>query len=85
MVYARMATRKTRLNPFLLQLLLSLAVSARMAPTGWLDICGHFTIPKSDEAAQRELELFHSVDFMVSEPWKWTPEGQLPYLDRANV
>ncbi|KAF2181506.1 hypothetical protein K469DRAFT_691984 [Zopfia rhizophila CBS 207.26] len=56
-----------------------------MAPKGWLDIHGHFTIPKSDEVAQKELELFHSVDFMVYEPWRWTPEGQLPYLDRANV
>ncbi|KAL9612462.1 MAG: hypothetical protein Q9167_002934 [Letrouitia subvulpina] len=56
-----------------------------MAPNGWLDIHGHFTVPMSDEALQEQLELFHSVNFMVSQPWTWTPEGMLPYLDSANV
>ncbi|KAF4627349.1 hypothetical protein G7Y89_g10800 [Cudoniella acicularis] len=56
-----------------------------MAPNGWLDIHGHFTVPTSDEALKEQLKLFHSVHFMVSEPWTWSPERVLPYLDSANV
>lgn len=56
-----------------------------MAPNGWIDIHGHFTVPKSDEALQEQLQLFHSVNFMVSEPWNWSPESVLPYLDSADV
>ncbi|KAL8705060.1 MAG: hypothetical protein Q9225_008050, partial [Loekoesia sp. 1 TL-2023] len=56
-----------------------------MAPSGWLDIHGHFTVPRSDADLQQQLEDFHSVNFLVNEPWTWSPEGILPYLDSANV
>lgn len=25
------------------------------------------------------------MDFMITEPWTWTPETTIPYLDRANI
>lgn len=56
-----------------------------MAPKGSLDIHGHFTVPISGDALQEQVELFHSIDFMVSEPWTWSAERTLSYLDSANV
>lgn len=56
-----------------------------MAPTGWLDIHGHFAVPQTEEVLQQQVEDFRRLDFMVTEPWTWSAEGVLPYLDRANV
>ena len=36
----------------------------------------------SDEALQEQLQVFHSVNFMVAEPWTWSLE---PCLDSADV
>lgn len=55
------------------------------SPAGWLDIHGHFALPLSEKELGKQLQLFHTVDFLASEPWTWTPEGILPYLDGANV
>lgn len=52
---------------------------------GYLDIHGHFGVPLSEEQRREQLESFWKVDFMVNEPWVWSAEGILPYLDKANV
>ncbi|KAI1162664.1 hypothetical protein F5B18DRAFT_370384 [Nemania serpens] len=55
------------------------------SPAGWLDIHGHFALPLSEKELGKQLQLFHAVDFLASEPWTWSPEDILPYLDGANV
>lgn len=55
------------------------------SPRGYLDIHGHFGVPLGEEELRKQLESFWKVDFMVNEPWVWTAEGILPYLDKANV
>lgn len=52
---------------------------------GWLDIHGHFTVPLDTEDLQKQVGSFRSVDFMVTEPWTWSAQSVLPYLDQANV
>ncbi|KAI3401790.1 hypothetical protein diail_8168 [Diaporthe ilicicola] len=55
------------------------------SPRGWLDIHGHFAVPRSQEELRKQLKNFWELDFMVKDPWEWSAESLLPYLDRANV
>ncbi|KAI9828573.1 MAG: hypothetical protein M1819_006565 [Sarea resinae] len=56
-----------------------------MAPTGWLDIHGHFLPPQTAEEALARQNAYHALLFMVPDPPTWSAELVLSYLDRANV
>lgn len=52
---------------------------------GWIDIHGHFTPPTSSEDREKRWHAMREAKFMVSEPFEWTPESTLAYLDRAGI
>jgi hypothetical protein len=54
-------------------------------PLGWLDIHGHFAVPPSQAELEKQVKQFCSAHFMITEPWTWSAEAVLPYLERANV
>lgn len=56
-------------------------------PPAWLDVHAHFYFPASDEEALKIVDLFRSVNFMVSEPAQvqWDAEKVLGYNDSAGV
>ncbi|KAI2844411.1 hypothetical protein CBS12448_2461 [Aspergillus niger] len=58
--------------------------SARQ-PTGWLDIHGHFQVPKSEAAAREGMKAFHQACFLVQEPYHWQADETLRYNDTAGV
>lgn len=53
--------------------------------TDWIDIHGHFTPPTSSAERERRWHAMREAKFMVSEPFEWTPESTLSYLDRAGI
>jgi hypothetical protein len=42
-----------------------------MSPTGWLDIHGHFNVPVTPEEAQKTVEGFRKLQFLIDKPWTW--------------
>lgn len=53
---------------------------------GWIDIHGHFTPPTSSEDRERTWHGMRKVKlFMLPEPFEWTPESTLAYLDKAGI
>ena len=53
--------------------------------TGWIDIHGHFTPPTSSKEREARWHAMREAKFMVPEPFQWTPESTLSYLDRAGI
>ncbi|CAG9949222.1 unnamed protein product [Clonostachys rosea f. rosea IK726] len=56
-----------------------------MGVNGWVDIHGHFSPPMSEEARQSFFDLANKNCFLLSEPWKWTYQDTLSYMDKANI
>ena len=57
-----------------------------MAPNTWLDVHGHFFLPRhSEEEDQTLVEAFHKGDFMVKEAPAFDPESTIAYMDKAGV
>ena len=52
---------------------------------GWIDIHGHFTPPTSPEDRERRWRSMREAQFLVLEPFEWTPEGTLAYMDKAGI
>lgn len=52
---------------------------------GWIDIHGHFTPPTSSEDREKRWHAMREAEFLVPEPFEWTPEGTIAYLDRAGI
>ena len=52
---------------------------------GWIDIHGHFTPPTSPEDRERRWHSMREAQFLVLEPFEWTPEGTLAYMDKAGI
>lgn len=52
---------------------------------GWIDIHGHFTPPKSSEDREKRWHAMRDAKFLVPEPFEWTPESTLAYLDKAGI
>lgn len=53
--------------------------------TGWIDIHGHFTPPTSPEDREKRWHTMREAKFLVPEPFEWTPESTLAYLDKAGI
>ena len=53
--------------------------------TGWIDIHGHFTPPTSIEDREKRWHAMREARFLVPEPFEWTPESTLAYLDKAGI
>lgn len=53
--------------------------------TPWVDIHAHFNPPMTEEETIRRWESMRQADFMVPEPYVWTPEATLDYMDRAGI
>ncbi|MBE7180328.1 MAG: amidohydrolase family protein, partial [Terriglobus roseus] len=59
-----------------------------MAPTGWLDVHGHFFMPDQLEPAnwERFMRAFVKSDnFLVPEGYRWTLDDTLQDMDRNGV
>lgn len=52
---------------------------------GWIDIHGHFTPPTSSEDREKRWHAMQDAKFLVPEPFEWTPESTLAYLDKAGI
>lgn len=52
---------------------------------GWIDIHGHFTPPTSSEDREKRWHAMRDAKFLVPEPFEWTPESTLAYLDKAGI
>ncbi|MCJ1460295.1 hypothetical protein MMC28_010674 [Mycoblastus sanguinarius] len=53
--------------------------------SGWIDVHGHFTPPTSSEEREKRWHAMREARFMVPEPFEWSPETTLSYLDRAGI
>ncbi|KAF6218732.1 hypothetical protein HO133_005274 [Letharia lupina] len=51
----------------------------------WIDIHGHFTPPTSSEDREKRWHAMREEKFLVPEPFEWTPESTLAYLDKAGI
>lgn len=58
-----------------------------MSSTGWLDVHTHFNLPMSDEEAHKLVDLFRSVNFLVTSPDQvtWNAEAIIKHNDNAGV
>ncbi|MCJ1432012.1 hypothetical protein MMC27_001368 [Xylographa pallens] len=57
-----------------------------MAPSnGWIDIHGHFTPPISDSERESRWHAMRDAAFLVPEPFQWSPESTIEYLDHAGI
>ena len=56
-----------------------------MMANGWIDVHGHFTPPTSPEDRERRWRSMREAQFLVPEPFEWTPEGTLAYMDKAGI
>ena len=60
-----------------------------MAPStdGWIDIHGHFQFhpPSTREEQDAQVSTMRSLKWKVSEPFIWSAESTLAYLDRAGI
>ena len=56
-----------------------------MAPSGWLDVHGHFYLPQTDSEWKQSIEKMREAKFMV--PWehKWSLDDSLAYMDKAGI
>ena len=52
---------------------------------GWIDIHGHFSPPTSPQDRERRWHSMRQAQFLVPEPFEWTPEGTLAYMDKAGI
>lgn len=53
--------------------------------SGWLDIHGHFFLPRSEAEDAELLKALNSAHFMVSEAPHFVPDEILAYNDRAGI
>ncbi|KAK7229518.1 hypothetical protein V2G26_001688 [Clonostachys chloroleuca] len=56
-----------------------------MGVNGWVDNHGYFSPPMSEEARRSLFDLANKNCFLLSEPWKWTYQDTLSYMDKANI
>jgi predicted TIM-barrel fold metal-dependent hydrolase len=55
------------------------------APSGWLDIHGHFSLPRAASEDAGVVKAFRDIHFMLSEAPQFNAEDTLAYNDRAGV
>lgn len=51
----------------------------------WVDIHAHFSPPMTEEESTARWKAWREGDFMVPEPYIWTVESTLAYMDRAGI
>lgn len=56
-----------------------------MAPTGWLDIHGHFYLPQTEDEHKQQIQTMRDGKFMVPFEWEWPMDKTLSYMDTAGV
>lgn len=56
-----------------------------MAPLGWLDIHGHFYLPKAEDEWQKQIETMQKAQFLVPDDWRWSLDDTLSYMDKAGI
>ena len=56
-----------------------------MAPTGWLDVHGHFYLPKSDDEWDKQIRTMREAQFLVPDDWRWSLDRTLAYMDQAGI
>ena len=52
---------------------------------GWIDVHGHFTPPTSSGDREARWHAMREAKFMVPEPFEWTPESTLSYLNKTGI
>ncbi|MGZ9713015.1 amidohydrolase family protein [Glaciimonas sp. GNP009] len=53
--------------------------------SNWIDVHAHFTPPITDEERQTRWKAMRAECFLAPEPYQWSPEGTLEYMDRAGM
>lgn len=56
-----------------------------MAPTGWLDIHGHFYLPQNEDERKQQIQTMRDSKFMVPFEWEWPMDKTLSYMDSAGI
>jgi len=52
---------------------------------GWVDVHAHFTPPLTEEQRLQQWEGMRAQRFLAPQPFYWSPESALDYMDRAGV
>lgn len=58
---------------------------SRTASDAWIDCHCHFTPPLSKEEYEQRWQAMKDAAFLVPEPYIWTPESTLEYMDSAGI
>lgn len=56
-----------------------------MAPTGWLDVHGHFYLPQNEDERHQQIKTMRDAAFMVPYEWSWSMDDTLAYMDQAGI
>lgn len=54
-------------------------------PSGWLDVHGHFFLPRSQSEDVEMLKGLCEANFLVSEAPKFDPQAMIAYNQQANI
>jgi 6-methylsalicylate decarboxylase len=52
---------------------------------GWVDVHSHFSPPTTPETRQAQWEGMRAACFLAPQPYHWTPESTLDYMDRHGI
>ncbi|MFE1837817.1 amidohydrolase family protein [Streptomyces sviceus] len=52
---------------------------------GWVDVHAHFTPPLTEEQRLRQWEGLRAQRFLAPQPFYWSPESALDYMDRTGI
>lgn len=51
----------------------------------WIDVHAHFTLPSTPEERMETWRAMRAADCLLPEPWNWTPQGALHFMDKTGV
>jgi predicted TIM-barrel fold metal-dependent hydrolase len=52
---------------------------------GWIDVHAHFSPPSTAEERNSRWQAMREARFLAPEPFHWTVEGTLDYMDRTGI
>ncbi|MEU0073469.1 amidohydrolase family protein [Streptomyces sp. NPDC006332] len=52
---------------------------------GWVDVHAHFLPPLTEEQRLKQWEGLRAMRFLATQPYGWSPESALDYMDRTGV
>jgi 6-methylsalicylate decarboxylase len=52
---------------------------------GWVDVHAHYSLPITEEQRTEQWKAQRAVCFLAPEPYYWSPESALDYMDRTGI